>query len=143
MLLNVFLMQNIKNAHWLCQFLSEMKNNFFGKNNKSRSSAFRKFLVYQNIICFGWVKNRSLFCVIRFIKKWSFPAKTAVCAYSDLLVFDHYIWYLSPNPSSISIMFVFLVEAWALFIYSWMPATRNCTWVCWMYQLPCNYCNDD
>ena len=26
--------------------------NFFGRNNKSRSSAFRKFLFYQNIICF-------------------------------------------------------------------------------------------
>ena len=25
---------------------------FFGRNNKIRSSAFRKFLFYQNIICF-------------------------------------------------------------------------------------------
>ena len=28
------------------------KSFFFGRNNKSRSSAFRKFLFYQNIICF-------------------------------------------------------------------------------------------
>ena len=27
---------------------------FFGKNNKNRSLAFRKFLFYQNIICFDY-----------------------------------------------------------------------------------------
>ena len=31
------------------------KKIFFGRNNKNRWSAFRKFLFYQNIICFDWV----------------------------------------------------------------------------------------
>ena len=30
----------------------KQKNNCFSRNNKSRSSAFRDFLFYQNIICF-------------------------------------------------------------------------------------------
>ena len=50
----------------------------FGRNNKSRSSAFRNFLFYQSIICFGWVMNLFLFCVMFFIKKGSFPAEAAV-----------------------------------------------------------------
>ena len=60
--------------------IPKMKNNFFFffRNNKSRSSAFRNFSFYQNIICFGWVMNLFLFCLIFFIKKGSFPAKTAV-----------------------------------------------------------------
>ena len=37
---------------------------FFGRNNKSRSSAFRKFLFYQNIICLDWVMNPFLFWVM-------------------------------------------------------------------------------
>ena len=36
---------------------------FFGRNNKSRLSAFRKFLFYQNIVCFDWVMNLFLLCV--------------------------------------------------------------------------------
>ena len=49
---------------------------FFGRNNKSRSSAFRKFLFYQNI-CFDWVMNFFLSSVMFSVKKVSFPAKTA------------------------------------------------------------------
>ena len=33
------------------------KTFFFGRNDKSRSSSFRNFLLYQNIICFDWVMN--------------------------------------------------------------------------------------
>ena len=54
------------------------KNIFFGRNNKSRSSAFRNFLFYQNIICFDWVMNLFLSWVMLFVKKVSFPAKIAV-----------------------------------------------------------------
>ena len=57
--------------------MSKMKKNFFGRNNISRSSAFRKFLFYQNIICFDWVMNLFLSWVMFSIKKVSFPAKTA------------------------------------------------------------------
>ena len=32
--------------------IPKMEKKKFGKNNKVRSSAFRKFLFYQNIICF-------------------------------------------------------------------------------------------
>ena len=42
---------------------------FFGTNNKSRSSAFRKFLFYQNIICFDWVMNLFLSWVMFSVKK--------------------------------------------------------------------------
>ena len=55
-----------------------MENFFFGRNNKSRSSAFRKFLFYQNIIFFDWVMDLSLSWVMFSVKKVSFPAKTAV-----------------------------------------------------------------
>ena len=56
------------------------KTIFFGRNNKSasRSPAFRNFLFYQNIICFGWVMNLSLSWVMFSVKKVSFPAKTTV-----------------------------------------------------------------
>ena len=39
---------------------------FFIRNNKSRSLAFtfRIFLFYQNIRCFGWVRNPFLFCSV-------------------------------------------------------------------------------
>ena len=54
------------------------KKNFFGKNNKSRSWAFRKFLFYQNIKCFDWVMNFFLSSVMFSVKKVSFPTKTPV-----------------------------------------------------------------
>ena len=40
--------------------------------------AFRKFLFYQNTICFDWVMNFFLSWVMFSAKKVSFPAKTAV-----------------------------------------------------------------
>ena len=52
---------------------------FLDSNNKGRSSAFRTFLFYQNIICFDWVMNLFLSWVMFCVKKVSFPAKTAVC----------------------------------------------------------------
>ena len=58
----------------------KMQKNFFGRNIKSRSSAFRKFLFYQNIICFDWVMNLFLSWVMFSGKKVSFPAKTAKIA---------------------------------------------------------------
>ena len=56
---------------------AQNENNFFGRNNKNRSSAFGNFLFYHNNICFGWVMNLFLSWVIFFVKKVSFPAKTA------------------------------------------------------------------
>ena len=53
------------------------KSNFFSRNNKIRSSAFRNFLFYQNLICFDWVMNAFLSRVSFFVKKVSFLAKTA------------------------------------------------------------------
>ena len=47
-----------------------------GRNNKSRLSAFRNFLFYQNIVSFGWVIGLFLPWVKFFVKKVSFPAKT-------------------------------------------------------------------
>ena len=54
---------------------------FFGRNNKNRSSAFIKFLFYQDTICFDWVMNLFLSSVMFSVKKVSFPAKTAVLYY--------------------------------------------------------------
>ena len=54
------------------------KNNFFDRNNKSRSSSFRNILFNQNIICFDWVMNLFVSWVMFFVKKMSFLAKTAV-----------------------------------------------------------------
>ena len=39
---------------------------FFFRNNKTRSKAFRIFLFDQNIMCFSWVINVFLFCVMLF-----------------------------------------------------------------------------
>ena len=54
------------------------EKNSFGRTNKSRSSAFRKFLFYQNIICFALVMDLFLSWVMFSVKKVSFPAKTVV-----------------------------------------------------------------
>ena len=56
----------------------KMEKIFFFKNKKSRSSAFWKFLFYQNIMCFDWVMNLFPSWVMFSVKKLSFPAKTAV-----------------------------------------------------------------
>ena len=60
----------------------KMENNFFGRNNKSRSSGFWNFLFYQNIILFGWVMNLFLSWMMFFVKKVSFPAKKDVDIHS-------------------------------------------------------------
>ena len=41
----------------------------FGRNNKSRLSAFRRLLFYQNIISFDWVMNLFLSWVMFSVKK--------------------------------------------------------------------------
>ena len=51
------------------------KKILFGRINKSRSSAVRKFLFYQKK--FDWVMNFFLFSDVS-VKKVSFPVKTAV-----------------------------------------------------------------
>ena len=53
----------------------QTKKYLFGINSKNRSSAFRKFLFYQNIII---SLSLFLFCVVLFCQKGSFPAITAV-----------------------------------------------------------------
>ena len=47
---------------------------FFGRNN-NRSSAFRKFLFYQDIICFDWVMNLFLSSVMFLSEKCHFQLK--------------------------------------------------------------------
>ena len=66
---------------------------FFGRNNKSRSSAFGKFLSYQNILCFDWVMNPFLSWVMFSVKKVSFPAKTAVNYIYETCIYL-LIWFL-------------------------------------------------
>ena len=50
---------------------TQTEKQFFGINNKSRSSSLY-------FIGFGWVMNLFLFCVMFFVEKGSFPAKTIV-----------------------------------------------------------------
>ena len=52
----------------------KMEKKIFGRNN-NRSSVFRKFLFYQNIICFDWVMNLFLSSVILLSKKCHFQLK--------------------------------------------------------------------
>ena len=87
--------------------------NFFGRNNKSRSSAFRKFLFYKNIICFDWVMNLFLSRVMFSIKKVSFPAKTAVGACT---VFVDYAGSKIYQPL---VHFAILLKCHKVYIYIW------------------------
>ena len=57
---------------------TQNKKKIFLRNNKTRSKAFKNCLFYQNIICFGWVINVFLCCLMLFCFKVSFPAITAV-----------------------------------------------------------------
>ena len=52
----------------------KMEKKIFGRNN-NRSSVFRKFLFYQNIICFDWVMNLFLSSVMFLSKKCHFQLK--------------------------------------------------------------------
>ena len=55
------------------------KNNFFAINRKSRSSAFRNFLFYQNSKYIFWLSYESFSILCdAFHQKGSFPGKTAV-----------------------------------------------------------------
>ena len=63
---------------------AQNKKQFFGISNKSRSSSFRNFLFYPNIICFGSIMNLFLYWVMFFVKNVSFPAKAAVTSPKNL-----------------------------------------------------------
>ena len=69
------------------------KNIFCVRNNKSRSSAFRKFLFYQNIRCFDWVISLFLSWVMFSVKRVSFPAKTSVKHKPFINSFQFYLLY--------------------------------------------------
>ena len=88
------------------QATPKVEKKFFGRNNKSRSSTFRKFLFYQNIICFDWVKNLFLSWVMLSVKKVSFPAKTAVRCVNIIFYFhkksQKYKHIIAPHLSSTS-----------------------------------------
>ena len=66
-----------KGSGWACPKWKTLIY-FFFRNNKSRSLAFKKILLYQNIVCFEWVRNLFLFCEMLFWQKKSFPVKAAV-----------------------------------------------------------------
>ena len=76
------------------------KQIFFGRNNKSRSFAFRNFLFYQNIICFGWVISLFLFVWCFLSKKNHFQLKqlsSNIClpllsAFFPLNIFKYTLW---------------------------------------------------
>ena len=59
------------------------KQTFFSRNSKSRLSAFREFLFYQNIICFDWVMNLSLSWVMFSVKKSVISSKNC-CVHPSL-----------------------------------------------------------
>ena len=60
---------------------------FFGRNNKSRSSTFTKFLFYQNILCFDWVMNLFLSWEMFSVEKVSFPEPKQLCYILSSLTF--------------------------------------------------------
>ena len=49
---NCFFRPNLHRKEVIMDHAQNVKKIFFGRNNKSRSSALIKFLFYQNIICF-------------------------------------------------------------------------------------------
>ena len=63
---------------------AQNEKQFFGINNKSRSSSFRNFLFHPNIICFGSIMNLFLYWVMFFVKNVSFPAKAVVTSPKNL-----------------------------------------------------------
>ena len=78
------------------------------KNNKSRSPAFRKFLFYQNIICFDWVKNLFLslsdaFCQESVIssahstQKWTTPNANSLTQWSSTHFSLFFYWTNLPH----------------------------------------------
>ena len=79
---NCFLGLNLlkKDSLWV---IHNMENNFFGRNNKSRSPAFRNFLFYQNIIFFDWVMNIFLSWVMFLVMFFSF---------SKMLIKEFLVW---------------------------------------------------
>ena len=66
---NCFFGPNLHSIKVRMGYAQNEKQVFFGRNNKSRSSAFKNFLLYQNIICFGWAMNLFLFSVMFFYPK--------------------------------------------------------------------------
>ena len=103
---NCFFGPNFHRKGVIMHHAQDEKKTFFGRNNKSRSSAFRKFLFYQNIICFHWVMNLFLSWVMLSVKKVSFPAKTAVRCVNIIFYFhkksQKYKYIIAPHLSSTS-----------------------------------------
>ena len=65
----------------------KMEKHFFGKNKKSRSSAFRKFLFYQNIMFWVSYESFSIFSDV-FCQKSVISSSENSCAFSLL----HFLW---------------------------------------------------
>ena len=93
---------------------------FFGTNNKSQLSAFRNFLLYQNIICFGWVVNLFLSWAMFFVKKMSFLTKITVLGKYNLFfdchlefphVFSWISWIFHVLNLPLSLVWIFSGEA--------------------------------
>ena len=66
---------------------------FLGRNKNSRSSPFRNFLFYQNIICFDWVFFYLEWCFL--LKKSHFQPKQLLklvsAIFYQILIFHHMI----------------------------------------------------
>ena len=81
--------------------MPKIENNFFFQKKLKQIMNFQKNFCYQNIICFDLVMNLFVsWWVLFFVKKVSFPAKTADPLYSNLLVANYhsivsYYWLLS------------------------------------------------
>ena len=90
---NCFFGPNLHGKGVIMDHAQDEKKIFFGRNNKSRSSAFRKFLFYQNIRCFDWVISLFLSWVMFSVKRVSFPAKTSVKHKPFINSFQFYLLY--------------------------------------------------
>ena len=78
---NCFSGTNLHRKGVIVDHPQDEKKIFFGRNKKSRSSAFRKFLFYHNIVCFDWVMNLlwcflSKKCHFQLKQLWATPYKS-------------------------------------------------------------------
>ena len=91
---------------------AQNKKQFFGRNTKSRSSAFRNFLFCQNIISLGWVMNLCLSWVMYFVKKKCHFQLKQLWEYknSGLVVILHCLNSFQHNYVAFSLLYVQLRE---------------------------------
>ena len=105
---NCFFWPNLHKKGVIMDHGRDEKKFFFGRNNKSRSPAFRKFLFYQNIICFDWVKNLFLslsdaFCQESVIssahstQKWTTPNANSLTQWSSTHFSLFFYWTNLPH----------------------------------------------